>query len=230
MVDISLGAFAGFLAPERCHFCGSLGTPACAGCVAALPWNGCACPACGLPMTSGTGACGECLRQAPPQDCSWAAFRYATPVAEAIVQLKFRGRLAGAHMLGRLMAHRLARRPEPLPEVLVPVPLAPGRLRRRGYNQALEIGRALGRCLALELAPGAAHRMRHTQEQTRLDAAGRQRNVRGAFRVDPRWVRGRHVALLDDVITTGATMAELARATRAAGAVRIEAWAAARVA
>jgi ComF family protein len=144
------------------------------------------------------------------------------------VDLKFHGRLAPAHLLGGLMARRLARRPEPLPELLVPVPLSPGRLRRRGYNQALELGRELARLLSLRLAPSAARRVRPTLEQTSLDAAARRRNVRGAFAMDAGAVAGRHVALLDDVVTTGATMAELARATRAAGAARIEAWAAAR--
>lgn len=127
------------------------------------------------------------------------------------------------------MARRLSHRPEPLPDLLVPVPLSTARLRRRGYNQALELGRALAGLLALRLAPGAARRTRDTREQTRLDAAQRRGNVRGAFAVDAAAVRGRHVALLDDVITTGATMAELAAAVRAAGATRIEAWSAARV-
>lgn len=233
VVDNLPGALVEVLAPASCWWCGAGGAPgACAACVRALPWNDRACRACGVPLGAGTeaSACGDCLREAPPQDRTWAAFRYAAPVSQAIVGLKFHGRLAPAHVLGGLMARRLAGRAEPLPELLVPVPLADARLRRRGYNQALELGRELARALSLRLAPQAARRVRATQEQTRLDAAARRRNVRGAFAVDPAALRGRHVALLDDVVTTGATMAELARVVRAAGAARVEAWAAARAA
>jgi ComF family protein len=232
VVDNYPAGFLQLLAPAGCHWCRArtAAQGACAACIAALPWNLRACRACGLPLpdAAAAGACGDCLREAPPQDGSWVAFRYATPIAQAIVELKFHGRLAPAHLLGGLMAQRLARRPEPLPELLIPVPLAPGRLRRRGYNQALELARPLARVLSLPLAPAIARRVRATREQTRLDAVGRRLNVLGAFAVDARAVRGRHVALLDDVVTTGATMAELARAVREAGAVRIEAWAVAR--
>ena len=232
-VDIGLRPLLDWLAPARCYWCGRISgaDPACAACAEALPWNQAACRACALPLPArgGTDVCGACLCEAPPQDRSWAAFRYEAPVQQAIVELKFHARLAPAHVLGTLMAARLATRPQPLPEVLVPMPLHGGRLRRRGYNQAVELGRPLARSLALRFEPGAARRLRATDEQTRLDASGRRRNVRGAFAVDPAVVRGRHVALLDDVITTGATAADLACAARVAGAARIEVWAAARV-
>jgi ComF family protein len=233
MVDNFPAELLDLLAPARCYWCRraqrGAGATACADCAAALPWNTRACRACGIPLAGEAGVCGDCLRDCPPQDCSWAAFRYEAPIAQAIVALKFHDRLTPAHVLGRLMARQLARRPEPLPELLIPVPLSAARLRRRGYNQSVELGRALAGLLALRLAPGAARRARDTREQTQLDAAQRRRNVRGAFAVDAAAVRGRHVALLDDVVTTGATMAELARAARAAGATRIEAWSAARV-
>lgn len=233
MVDKLCGELLELLAPSRCFWCHGLvaaGHCACAACNAALPWNARACRACSVPIAAGqaTSVCGDCLRDAPAQDRSWTAFRYEGPIAAAIVDLKFHGRLMPAHVVGRLMAQHLARRAEPLPDLLVPVPLSPARLRRRGYNQALQLGRALTGVLAVPLAAAAARRTRDTREQTRLDAAQRRRNVRGAFAVHAAAVRGRHVAVLDDVITTGATVAELAGALRAAGAVRIEAWAAAR--
>ena len=233
MVDKIRASLLTLLAPASCSWCGASSQDgrACTPCIAALPWNASACRACALPLTSGVEAsvCVDCLRDSPPQDRSWAAFRYEPPIRQAIVELKFRGRLAPAHVIGGLMAEQLARRAQPLPEVLVPMPLHERRLQRRGYNQALELGRELARRLSLPLASRAARRVRATLEQTRLDGAARRRNVRGAFLVDPRAVRGRHVALLDDVITTGATVAELARATRAAGATRLDVWAAARV-
>jgi ComF family protein len=223
------------VAPARCHWCAARtpGPPACNACAASLPWNDCACRACALPLVPGTEpcgsrVCGECLASSPPQDRTWAAFTYDEPVAGQIVSLKFHGRLASGHVLGALLAGRLAGRPEPLPELLIPVPLHAARLRRRGYNQALELAREISRRLSIPLAAGAARRVRSTGEQSRLDAVARRRNVRAAFEVDT-IVRGRHVALLDDVITTGATVAELSRAARTAGASRIEVWAAARV-
>lgn len=233
MVDKRPGGLLDLLTPARCHWCGRACAyaPACAACAAALPWNRFACRACALPLPQGalSDVCATCLCDAPPQDHSWAAFRYETPLPQAIIELKFRGRLAPAHVVGALMAARLAARPCPMPEVLIPMPLHAGRLRRRGYNQAVELGRPLARRLSLRFEPAAARRVRATHEQSRLDGAARRRNVRNAFALDPARVEGRHVALLDDVITTGATVAELARAARAAGAARIEVWAAARV-
>ena len=232
MVDNIRGELLALLAPSRCYWCAGLSpcAPACARCAAALPHNLRACRACAMPLPSATplSVCAHCLDEAPPQDHSWAAFRYEDPVALALVELKFRGRLAPAHLLGHLMAEALARRAAPLPELLIPVPLHARRLRQRGYNQSLELGREVARRLSLRLEPAAARRVRATGEQTRLDAAMRKRNVRGVFAADGARVRGRHVALLDDVITTGATVAELARTLRAAGAARIEAWAVAR--
>ena len=231
MFDKLAVGFLDLLAPPRCHACfapDALG-PLCTPCTDALPWNEHACRACALPVGPGPAgrACAACLTEAPEQDRAWAAFTYREPVSRQVVDLKFHGRLAPAHVLGAVMAARLARRPEPLPELLIPVPLHASRLRRRGYNQAQELGRELSRRLAIQLLPGAAARRRATGEQTRLEASARRRNVRGAFAVTAQ-VRGRHIALVDDVMTTGATVAELAAAARQAGARRIEVWAVAR--
>jgi ComF family protein len=229
-VDNLLGQALALFAPPRCECCGlPAAGPVCARCRAALPWNTGACRRCALPLAQPSAAalCTACFARPPPQERTWAAFRYAPPLSQHIVQLKFNGRLARAHLIGTLMAEHLAARPEPLPQLLIPVPLHRARLQRRGFNQALELARALGRRLVIEVAPQAARRTRPTGEQTRLSAAGRRHNVRRAFTVGAA-VRGRDVALLDDVITTGATVAELARTAREAGAARIEVWAAAR--
>lgn len=125
------------------------------------------------------------------------------------------------------MAQQLAARPQPLPELLIPVPLPRWRLYRRGYNQALEIARAMARVLAIEVAADAAQLRRVPADQIGQSAAQRRRNLRDAFTVSrPLW--GMHVALVDDVMTTGATLDALARAARKAGAAHIEAWALAR--
>jgi ComF family protein len=202
-VDRILGA----ILPQSCVFClqAPCDGPACASCIANLPWD----------------------HQATAPDSAWAAFRYEPVIANRIVGLKFHAQFAPAYVLGTLMAKRLAVRTAQLPELLIPVPLHPRRLMRRGYNQALEIGRHLAAAFDLTLAPQAARRARATAEQTRLTAAQRHRNLRGVFEVSD-VVAGRHVALLDDVITTGATLGELAHAAREAGARHVELWAAAR--
>ena len=230
LVDKFLAPLGNALAPEKCRWCGVRVAhgPVCLECSNALPWNRSACRACALPLISaGAAVCGECLKSAPSQDSSWAAFRYENPVVQQILRLKFHEHLQAAHLLGALMAGALAARAEKLPELLIPVPLHRRRLRQRGYNQAVEIGRVLSRLLSIPLATDTAHRPLATKEQTELSAVERRRNMRGAFSVSGA-VQGRHIALLDDVITTGATVAELARTARKAGAVRIEAWAVAR--
>lgn len=233
IVDKFSAGLGGLLAPLRCHCCGgATDRPVCGPCEKSLPWNTQACRACAIPLASAQGdpagnVCGNCLTQAPPQDRSWTAFRYEAPVSRQIVDLKFHGNLMPSHVLGWLMASSLAARSEPMPDWLIPVPLHSGRLRRRGYNQALEIARALSRRLSIPLRTDAAQRLKATREQTELAAADRRRNVRGVFAVSAA-VAGRRIALLDDVITTGATVAELARTARKAGAAHIEVWAAAR--
>ncbi len=150
---------------------------------------------------------------------------YAPPVDRWILDLKFHARLPVAPLLARLLAGRL--RGEPLPTRVIPVPLHPRRLRERGFNQAVEIARPLCRDLGVALDWGAVRRVRATAHQVGADARARRRNVRGAFAAADD-LRGLHVAILDDVVTTGATVGELARVLRRAGAARVEVWAVAR--
>lgn len=161
---------------------------------------------------------------APECDATFCAFRLAAPVQEHIHALKYRAQFRSVQRLGVLMAQRLARRSAPMPTLLLPVPLHPTRLRARGYNQSHELGRVLARTLTIALDAQAALRLRATDDQIGKSAAERRRNVKGAFAVT-RSLAGLHIAVLDDVMTTGATLAELARACRAAGAATIEAWA-----
>ncbi|MGE0080717.1 MAG: ComF family protein [Thiohalomonadaceae bacterium] len=207
-----------------CALCGVPGTLLCAGCHADLPRLDAACERCGEPLPV-AGVCGHCLREPPPFDRTRAAFRYASPLSELVLRLKFQGALHLALLLGELLAGRLVAA-DPRPDLIVPVPLHPARLASRGYNQALELGRPLARALGVPLAHDLCRRVRDTAAQSSLDPEGRRRNVRGAFAVyGPVPAR---VAILDDVITTGATLAELARVLRRAGARHVEAWALAR--
>ncbi len=221
------------LFPPTCILCGAPGCGGrdlCAGCAADLPTNRDCCPRCALPLDRplppGT-VCGVCGRRPPPFDRCIAALRYETPIPALIGAAKFRGRLASARLLGQLLAEAVRVRGTALPEVLVPVPLHPARLSQRGYNQSLEIARATGHALGLPVDARCCQRVTATQPQTGLDEAARRRNIRGAFaaRMPGPWAR---VAILDNVVTTGSTVAELSRVLLRAGAREIEVWAAAR--
>jgi ComF family protein len=218
------------LLPARCLLCGEAGARGldlCAACQAALPWNRAACARCGLPLPEAEPACGRCLRAPPPFAATFAPWLYAFPHDRLLPRLKFHGDLAaGALVAGRM---REALRAAPRPQALVPVPLHRARLRERGYDQALELARPLARGLGLALRADLLQRTRATAAQSDLAAAARRRNVRGAFAVDGRGGVPAHVALVDDVMTTGATLGECARALRAAGVARVDVWVAARV-
>jgi ComF family protein len=199
--------------------------PACAG---ALPWNRSACACCGLPLPSPAAACGDCLRRPPPLTATRAVFRYAAPLDRLLPRLKFHGDLAAGRLCAGLMADALAEAPRP--QALIPLPLHRHRLRARGFDQALELTRPLGRALALPVADDLLRRVRDTAPQSRLDAPARRRNLRGAFALAPGASPPAHVVLIDDVMTTGATLHAAADALLRAGAERVDAWVCARVA
>lgn len=234
-VDGRLRAPLCWLFAPRCIVCGEAGMPGrdlCPACHAALPWQGRACPRCALPLPQ-TGVCGACLQAAsdqrrPPLDAVHAAFDYAFPLDRLLPRLKFHRDFAAGRVLAQCMAERFAALPRP--DALIPLPLHRTRLRARGYDQALELARPLANGLDLPLRPDALHRQTATAAQSRLDADARRRNVQGAFAVDPRVPLPAHIALLDDVMTTGATLHAAATALRKAGVARIDAWVCARVA
>jgi ComF family protein len=198
-----------------------LGLAICASCADRLPWIQQACPHCAQPQNFDV-PCPRCLKKAPPVDSAWAAFRLEAPVQQAIHSLKYGAGFLQRQLLAELMAQKLGRRWQPLPELIIPVPLYPIRLIRRGYNQVLELALVIKHSLDIGVDAKAAKRIIKTSDQIGLSRAQRQRNLRNAFVVGAR-VAGKHIALLDDVMTTGATLTELARAARKTGAARIEA-------
>lgn len=195
----------------------------CAGCAGDLPALGEACPRCAGPSAGGA-LCGACLARPPSFDATVAVWRYEFPVDRLVAALKYGGRLALAAALGAALAARVAGRRV---DALVPMPLAPSRLRSRGFNQAVEIARPLARDSGLRLDAGLAARVRDTLPQTDLPHDAREANVRGAFGVT-RAVAGLSVAIVDDVMTTGASLEELARTLKRAGAAQVENWVVAR--
>lgn len=197
----------------------------CAACDADLPRLGRAlCPRCAVPSTAGA-ICGRCVARPPRYDATVAALEYRFPADVLVHALKFRGELALARLLARLLVERIA--PDPRVHLILPVPLAGRRLRERGYNQALEIARHVTRATGARLAPEACERSRDTPAQIGLPWAQRASNVRGAFRA-PRALDGATIAVLDDVMTTGATLDEIAGVLKDSGAARVVNWVVAR--
>ena len=213
-----------------CWLCGASGCTGrelCHGCLLDLPWLLMACTRCAQPLPAAEASlCPRCLRRPPPFQRVFAPFLYATPVDLLIQGFKFRADLPAGRLLAELLADHLQDEQE-LPELLLPVPLHPRRLRERGFNQAWEITRVLGRRLGLAVDATLLSRLRHTEAQRELIGKQRRRNVRGAFGL-ARPLPARHVAIVDDVLTTGHTAMELARMLRRAGADRVDVWVVAR--
>lgn len=215
------------LVSQPCQLCGSrtLGRALCAPCWRDLPrLPSPRCPTCARPTSSGE-ICGACLKSPPSFERCRAALVYAPPADILIQRLKYNGELTLAGLLADLLMPELDR--EDLPQAILPMPLHPSRLKERGFNQAVEIGRRLSQRLGIHLLLADCQRIRNTPAQVGLDYAARQRNLRGAF-VCSQTLRGKHIALLDDVMTSGASLDALAQAARLAGASRIEAWVVAR--
>ena len=215
------------LCPPRCLVCREAAPPGadlCGACRDDLPWNHRACLRCALPLPGADALCGACQRRPPPLQEARAAFVYRFPLDRLLPRFKFHRDLAAGRLLAGAMAERFAALPRP--DALLPIPLHRARLRRRGYDQALELARPLARALRLPLRAGL-QRTRATRAQSELDAPARRLNLRTAFTAHGPLPA--HVALVDDVMTTGATVQAAARALRRAGVARVDAWVCARV-
>ncbi len=219
---------------RQCVLCGDPadGTLFCPGCREDLRHPGTLCRRCALPLALPPGdedgrLCGHCQARPPHYDAAHALFPYRWPLDRLITRMKFGGRLSLARDLGTLLGQRLG----DTVEALVPVPAHPARRRERGYNQAEILARHAARAAGLPLWHRVVVRRRATPAQTALTAAARRRNLRGAFAVaegKAGEIRGLHLAIVDDVMTTGSTVNELARVLRQAGADRVEVWVIAR--
>jgi ComF family protein len=228
-VDKWLGAASLLMLAPRCLLCGERGAnrcDLCRNCRDALPWNLSACSRCAIPLPH-PGVCGACLRSPPPLTATRAAFVYGFPLDRLVPRFKFHHDLAAGGLMAALMAEGLADAERP--QALVPVPLHAARLRRRGYDQAVELSKTLARQLDIPLLVRALRRTRDTAPQSELDATARRRNLNNAFAaVHPAALPG-HIALVDDVMTTGATLHAAAKILRKTGVARVDAWVCARV-
>ena len=219
--------------PQRCELCaGVSGTElVCNACMRDLPWLSSACPVCALPTSTG-GVCGPCLSDPPPFNATIAAFSYAFPIDRLIHSLKYQGRLALAEWCAEtILARRELANPGAgiisRPHHLIALPLAIDRQRERGYNQAQEIARVISARTGIPLLPRGLSRVRATPPQAALPWTERAKNVRGAFLCELD-LSGLTVALVDDVMTTGASLTEAARILKASGAASVENWVIAR--
>ena len=209
------------LFPTPCALCDELlhdGSRLCASCHALLPFFDDGCEQCGVTLSPSEGkTCAHCQTQPPAFDRTLTLFRYEKPADHWLQQLKFQQRLHYAPLLAGLFWQRHQERLQRLnAECLIPIPLHRKRLRKRGFNQALELARPLARALSLPLNYKALRRQRDTQQQSKLDAAERPRNVKDAFAWNNKQVPQR-VLLVDDIITTGHTANSAALTLKQAG-------------
>jgi ComF family protein len=217
------------LLPQHCFLCGQASgdAPLCEPCRQALPsLPESACPRCALPTPDGS-ICGRCLAQEPHFDTTVARYRYDFPVDKLVQALKYSHRLALANFFAAALASHQQIAAGPRADAIVPLPLSRQRLRQRGFNQAAEIARPLARQLNLPLLLDACHRPIDTPPQASLPWQARRKNIRGAFEctVD---VSGKSLIVIDDVMTTGATLDEFARTLKKHGATRVTNWVVAR--
>ncbi|HCY16807.1 MAG: phosphoribosyltransferase [Curvibacter sp. GWA2_64_110] len=209
--------------PGQCAVCHAWpAQPVCSSCVTRFAQPQPRCQTCALPVPAGISRCGACLKSPPPLDACLAAVGYTYPWSELIARYKF-GDMPGwsATLAGLLRSMPWVEPALEAADLLLPVPLSRQRLQQRGYNQALELARQLA---PAKTAPGLLLRIRDTPPQSSLQRAERLRNVQGAFAVEPlrqTEVRGKRVVLIDDVMTSGASLFAAAQALRDAGAAHI---------
>lgn len=222
--------------PTCCALCGQIGHDViCEGCDQSyFSHDTVRCQQCANPLpiitsraTNLCGFCGDCLKQRRAFDASVVAIDYAAPADQLVLALKFSGQLALTQVFARMLRDAVLRRPaiaNDLPDILTAVPLGPRRLAKRGFNQALEIAKPLSRLLNVSLQPNLIQRPHDTLPQAKLVLHKRRQNLRNAFIVPPRVINlisGRHIGVIDDVMTTGETLNELARTLKRFGAVRV---------
>jgi ComF family protein len=213
--------------PFTCLLCGATSATAhlCDACLADLPWHRQPqCPQCAIPTPDGQ-VCGACLKHPPAFDRTHAALAYAFPLDRLIPRLKYQGRLAIAPALGACLAQAVEYAPRP--DRLIAMPLHAKRIRERGFNHATEIAHTVAKQLGLPLDLNSCQRVRDTPPQMGLKHDARRRNVRGAFTCSGE-VQGQRIALVDDVMTTGTSLDELAATLKQAGALEVSCWVVAR--
>jgi ComF family protein len=220
--------------PQDCVLCGSHASyrrhsadhvMLCGECQEDLPYlRRPGCPVCALP-TAGGSLCGRCVASPPQFDATFAALAYRYPIEPLMQFYKYRSGVAIGALLGKLLDAAVPAQPDV--DCLAFIPLSRERLAERGFNQALEIARPIAKARGITLRLDLAVRVRHTGAQAELPFAARRKNIRGAFACLED-LSGLRIAVIDDVMTTGATLDEFARTLKKRGAARVENWVVAR--
>ncbi|MDP2828948.1 MAG: ComF family protein [Sulfuricellaceae bacterium] len=213
--------------PGACILCGARASafPLCTACHADLPWlTAPACPSCALPASEGN-RCGHCLKMPPAFSSTRALFAYQFPMDALIHALKYRHRLHIASFLGRELAAEMTH--ETRPDLIIPMPLHPERLKTRGFNQALEIARQVSARTGVPLQISGIERIKDSPPQVGMSRKDRVKNLKGAFRTTLA-LEGKRIAIIDDVMTTGTSCHELSLALLKQGAQDIQVWVVAR--
>ncbi|MDP3589058.1 MAG: ComF family protein [Methylobacter sp.] len=221
-----------YLLPPTCILCGNPGHNSrdiCHSCYTQLPRNNLCCYRCAEILETPATApvlCGRCLSRHPAFDETVAPFIHQGAIRHLIGSLKFGANYKNARLLGMLLADHLKQTAE-RPDLIIPVPLHKARYRERGFNQAIEIARTVAKEMQIPLDLTSCKRHRDTPHQTQIPAKKRQKNLKNAFSII-KPIHARHIAILDDVMTTGTTAHELAYILKKAGASRVDAWVCAR--
>ncbi len=218
-----------------CHDQGEDDLDLCRRCYARLSWLENACEVCALPLAQkpqqGSLLCGACSTRSFNFNRAYAPFIYEDFVRTAVHQFKFNSKLNYGKLLAQLLAQHIVKNNIPTPEILIPVPLYKNRIKQRGFNQALEISKILAKQFDCLVSKQAICRMRETKTQMELPASKRKANVKNAFKM--RSVESlsaaKHAVIVDDVMTTGSTVNEVARCVKAAGVSNVDVWCIARV-
>ena len=196
----------------------------CSDCINGLPKLHNSCPKCALPLSQSL-ICGSCLHLPPEQDASFSLFEYKAPVDRLIADFKYHDKLFLSRFFADEMAKELKHRP--LPQLLIPIPLHPRRLRQRGYNQSLELVKVLSKQLSIPFSSEPLIRVKDSLPQASLPYKERKKNIQHAFDVTTSRLP-KHIALIDDVLTTGHTANVAVKALRQSGVETIEVWTVAR--
>ncbi len=221
-----------YLLPPTCILCGSAGFNShdlCDTCYSQLPRNTLCCYRCAEILETPINApmlCGNCLSRHPAFDETYAPFIHQGAIRYLINSLKFGAHYKNARLLGQLLAEHLAKTAE-RPELIIPVPLHQARYQQRSFNQAIEIARTVAKELQIPLDLTSCKRHRDTEHQTLLSAKKRRKNLKNAFSI-VRPIDAKHVAIIDDVMTTGTTSHELAYVLKKVGVSRVDVWVCAR--
>ena len=218
------------LFPPHCALCLAPTTKhaLCDGCHRDLPWlDDKQCSICALPLETTDAICGGCLQHPPSFDQCKALFKYRSPIDKLISEFKYEANLATGALLTHMLVSHLSRSSTPIPDLLIPMPLHSSRLQERGFNQATMMATALSTHFNIKMDHHLCKRVRATGHQMGLNARVRKKNLRNAFSCTQS-VADKSIAIIDDVVTTGATVNELASTLRRAGARHIEVWCLAR--